>query len=173
MRVANRSFQPSSPVVVYRFGIRIGVRREPGVTDRHLHGSSWVVMKPYLSIIIPVLDESEIINQTLTRLVRRRGCRHAEIIVVDGNPLCNTLNAIKLAGVKKAVANPGRGAQMNHGARKAAGDMLLFLHADTLLERGALEQAVKTGKRGDIAGGAFRLAIASDKSVFRVIEGMV
>ena len=130
-------------------------------------------MNPYLSIVIPALNESETINRTLTHLVGRPTFKNAEIIVVDGNPACNTLDAITLAGVKKASAKHGRGGQMNHGAQMATGEMLLFLHADTFLEKGALKQIVETGQRSRIAGGAFRLAICSERSVFRVIETMV
>jgi rSAM/selenodomain-associated transferase 2 len=127
-------------------------------------------MNPQLSVIIPVLDESQIINQTLNHLLERPSSRHAEIIVVDGSPQRNTIKVISHAGIKKVAAQKGRGTQMNQGARMATGDILLFLHADTCLEKGALKNIAETSKRGDIVGGAFHLGIRSEKKAFRIIE---
>jgi rSAM/selenodomain-associated transferase 2 len=88
--------------------------------------------RPDISIIIPVLNEAEGIVQALERLQEFRA-RGAEIIVVDGGSDDGTaLLALPLADCVTAAAR-GRGEQMNGGARKASGGILLFLHADTQL----------------------------------------
>lgn len=75
--------------------------------------------------------------------------------------------------VKVIAANPGRASQMNAGAAVANGDILLFLHADTLLPTNfdtliclALQDA------GTIAG-AFELRIDAKLWGLRFIEKMV
>lgn len=130
-------------------------------------------MNPQLSVIIPVLGESQIIDQTLNHLLERPSSGQTEIIVVDGSPQRNTINAISHTGVKKAVSQKGRGAQMNTGARMATGEVLLFLHADTCLEKGALRNIIETSKRSNHVGGAFHLGIRSEKKAFRIIESAV
>ncbi len=92
---------------------------------------------PPLSIIVPVLDEEASIEATLGALAPCRA-RGAQVIVVDGGsrdrtwalaaPLCDLL----------IDAPRGRAAQMNAGARVATGEVLLFLHADTLLPASAM-----------------------------------
>jgi rSAM/selenodomain-associated transferase 2 len=88
------------------------------------------------SIIIPVYNEARIIENCLASL---QSLRHsAEIIVVDGGSTDHTkLLATPLAD-KVIDANKGRARQMNAGAGSAHGDILLFLHADTLLPATAL-----------------------------------
>jgi rSAM/selenodomain-associated transferase 2 len=82
-----------------------------------------------LSIIIPVLDEARRIGQRLTEL---RGFE--EVIVVDGGSRDRTVEIARtFAGVRVATAPRGRALQMNHGARRACGEVLLFLHADVSL----------------------------------------
>ncbi|RMD58246.1 glycosyltransferase [Candidatus Woesearchaeota archaeon] len=88
-----------------------------------------------ISIIIPTLNEEENIGRTLKALMRERPF---EIIVVDANSTDNTVQiARKYARVIRS--SKGRARQMNAGARIARGDLLLFLHSDTILPRGALK----------------------------------
>jgi rSAM/selenodomain-associated transferase 2 len=85
-----------------------------------------------LSIIVPVLDEAARIGAALAALAPFRA-RGAEVIVADGGSRDRT---VKIAGplADRVIAAPrGRGAQMNQGAAGAQGDVLLFLHADTML----------------------------------------
>lgn len=51
----------------------------------------------------------------------------------------------------------GRGFQMNYGAAVARGDLLLFLHADTRLKAGGLEEMTESMRQSQWVGGAFRL----------------
>jgi len=90
-----------------------------------------------ISIIIPTLNESDSLPITLKSLQTFRHSR-IEIIVVDGGSCDNTISiAAKLAD-KVFTANKGRAHQMNTGAEQAAGETLLFLHADAQLPDNAI-----------------------------------
>jgi rSAM/selenodomain-associated transferase 2 len=89
-----------------------------------------------LSIIVPALDEETHIVAALDALMpyRQRG---AEVIVVDGGSRDRTLELARARADQAFVAPRGRAAQMNAGAARAAGEVLLFLHADTRLPHDA------------------------------------
>ena len=113
---------------------------------------------PTLSIIIPALDEAAGIATALTALapLRRRNC---EVIVVDGGSRDATIQRARLRTDRVLSAPRGRALQMNAGAAKATGDVLLFLHADTRLPRHA-DLVVLTGlERSGRAWGRFDVKI--------------
>src|SRR5215475_8097569 len=85
-----------------------------------------------LSIIIPVLDEGEGIAAALDALSDLRALG-VEVIVVDGGSRDATIQRARLRADRVISAPRGRALQMNAGAQKAAGDVLMFLHADTRL----------------------------------------
>lgn len=91
----------------------------------------------WLSIIVPTLNEAQIIVPALTRLesLRERG---VEIIVADGGSSDGTPALAAPLADQVLTAPPGRAHQMNAGAARAAGVALLFLHADTHLPTDAL-----------------------------------
>lgn len=136
-------------------------------------------MNPLLSIIIPVYRESALIGETLARLYRLGIPCPFEIIVSDGEPGHSTLAAIlsnaataDMPGCCPVPSPRGRGSQMNQGAARAKGSLLLFLHADTRLDPGGLAALIREFRNRDPNAfcGAFDLAIASPKPHFRVIE---
>jgi rSAM/selenodomain-associated transferase 2 len=88
------------------------------------------------SIIIPTLNEAGNIRACLSALQNLRN--DAEIIVVDGGSSDHTRTIAGNLADKILIAPKGRAHQMNHGARHAHGDILLFLHADTFLPDNAL-----------------------------------
>lgn len=85
-----------------------------------------------LSIIIPTLNESDNIRDTLAALRALRSRGH-EVIVVDGGSRDDTLQAASEDADRVLQSPPGRALQMNAGAEAAAGEVLLFLHADSCL----------------------------------------
>jgi rSAM/selenodomain-associated transferase 2 len=64
----------------------------------------------------------------------------------------------------------GRARQQNAGARAAAGDWLLFLHADNWLSPDALHQLRQAAAHGPARACAFRQAIAAPGLGFRLLE---
>lgn len=105
-----------------------------------------------VSVIIPTLNEEQAIAATLRR-TRQPGVR--EIIVVDGGSVDETRAlAYRQADLVLSAAR-GRAAQMNAGAARAAGEVLLFLHADTLLPDGFAQAVAATCMRPGVIGGRF------------------
>jgi rSAM/selenodomain-associated transferase 2 len=92
----------------------------------------------YFSIIIPTLNEEKSITACLTALqiYRNDDC---ELILVDGGSVDSTKKLAKFLVDKIVDCETGRAAQMNAGARQASGEILIFLHADTLLPPNALD----------------------------------
>ena len=134
-------------------------------------------MIPDISIIIPVINETLTIQNTLVHLARPWTGGKIEVIVVDGDPYAKTLKTIDVKNVshiplKTDTSPKGRGIQMNRGAELASGPVLLFLHADTLLPEGAFDSILSILQNGHIVGGAFDLGICSSRWGYRVIENV-
>jgi rSAM/selenodomain-associated transferase 2 len=125
-----------------------------------------------ISIIIPVLFEQDAINPALDSLWFSNASYQWEIIVADGDPMGGTIRAIERGDVITLTAPVGRGAQMNAGARRAGGRILLFLHADTRLPANAVERVISVCQDERVAGGAFDLSIASSHPMLKIIARM-
>ncbi|KAI7839606.1 hypothetical protein COHA_006673 [Chlorella ohadii] len=83
-----------------------------------------------VSIIVPALNEAAGIEPLLTYLQQSLQPEAAEIIVVDGGSSDATVAIAQRCGVRVVQAGRGRARQMNVGAAAAAGDILVFVHAD-------------------------------------------
>jgi rSAM/selenodomain-associated transferase 2 len=121
-----------------------------------------------LSIIIPVLDEGEGIAAALDALSDMRALG-VEVIVVDGGSRDATIQRARLRADRVISAPRGRALQMNAGAQKAAGDVLLFLHADTQLPAHADHLVLGGLERSGRAWGRFDVRIAGDHLLFPII----
>src|SRR4028118_244655 len=129
-----------------------------------------------ISIIIPVLNEASKIKETLASL---QNATAVEVIVVDGGSEDETVALARdCFGVQVLSSPPGRACQMNAGATSAAGDILLFLHADTRLPPGfdTLVRQVLGEDKPDInypipnpIAGAFELGIDAELPYLRLI----
>ena len=84
-----------------------------------------------ISVILPVLDEEEAVGEALVALAGQPMA--VEVIVADGGSRDRTREVAVRHGARVVVAEPGRGRQMNAGARAARGESLVFLHVDTRL----------------------------------------
>jgi rSAM/selenodomain-associated transferase 2 len=121
-----------------------------------------------VSIVIPVLNEAQQLPRVLDCLhsARERG---VEVIVVDGGSKDGTPAAAVRAGARVVSSPKGRSRQMNAGARIAAGDVLLFLHVDTILPECAdqlIEAAIGDQRR---VWGRFDVYIRGRPWMLRVI----
>lgn len=102
-----------------------------------------------LSIIMPCLNEEEGIAHALEALAPMRE-RGVEVVVVDGGSIDRTVALSRARADLVVSAERGRALQMNAGAKRARGDILLFLHADTRLPPDAdvlLERALASTGR--------------------------
>ncbi len=123
-----------------------------------------------LSIIIPVVNEAGQINLTIDRIREQRFEGSIEIIVSDGHPDGTTIKQVKDRKVICITALPGRSVQMNAGASHASGNVLLFLHCDTVLPRNGLQDILQLMKAPFLKAGAFDLTINRAGVSYRVIE---
>ena len=123
-----------------------------------------------LSIILPVLNEEASLPDVLARLQYLRQQGH-EIIVVDGGSHDNSLMLAQQAADKVIVSQPGRAIQMNSGAELATGDILLFLHADTILPEEV--ERILSEIEGDTFWGRFDVRLSGRRFIFRIIEAMM
>jgi rSAM/selenodomain-associated transferase 2 len=125
-----------------------------------------------LSIIMPVLDEGEGIAAALDALADLRGLG-VEVVVVDGGSRDATVQRARLRADLVLKAPRGRASQMNAGAEKASGDVLLFLHADTRLPAAA-ELVVLGGlERSGCAWGRFDVTISGRHPLLAVVARMM
>ncbi|MCL1476965.1 MAG: glycosyltransferase [Marinobacter sp.] len=88
---------------------------------------------------MPVWNEATAIGALLQSLQLLQTQGH-EVIVADGGSTDGTQGLARLVCDQLVSAELGRSAQMNAGAAVAQGDVLLFLHADTMLPADAVQQ---------------------------------
>lgn len=125
---------------------------------------------PAISIILPVLNEADGINEIISHLRALDPESHSEIIVVDADPKGSTISAINDGAVHKIMSEQGRARQMNRGAQIASGDVLLFLHADTVLPPNA-SPLIREYMNGNLfVAGAFDLGFNTRRKIFRITE---
>ena len=106
-----------------------------------------------ISVIIPCMNEEQSLGMLLAQLSEQKDIS-LEILVVDGGSTDKTTARAAALGATVIHSQRGRGCQQNVGAAKAAGEHLLFLHADSRLEHNCqlsqalslIEQAEKTNR---------------------------
>ena len=119
-----------------------------------------------VSVIIPVLNEAKVLAQTLSQL--KLQLNGHELIIVDGGSTDETPLIAETYG-QVVASERGRARQLNTGAGMATGEILLFLHADVVLEPGAIE-GVEAAISAGYVGGAFEQQIDGDHFLYRLIE---
>ncbi len=123
-----------------------------------------------MSIVIPAMNEQDRIRETL---LHTAGVEPGERIVVDGGSFDGTVERAEAQGARILLSRPGRGPQMNLGAENAAGSILLFLHADTLLPPDYSFLIRSQLLDPAVIGGYFRLRFVPRTLPLRVIEWTV
>lgn len=119
-----------------------------------------------LSIIIPTLNEVTLLGRLIDRLLTTRNHK-IEVIVVDGGSEDGTLDVAKEFSVLTAQCDPSRAKQMNLGASMATGDLLYFVHADTLPPIGFADDGVSAIDEGFDAA-CFRSEFESTKGILKL-----
>jgi glycosyltransferase involved in cell wall biosynthesis len=115
-----------------------------------------LIVTAAISVIIPTLNEAAQLPSLLATIAREKTPH--EVIVVDGGSADGSLELASNLGARILHAPGGRGAQLAAGARAATGDVLLFLHADTVFPEGGLAAIVSAlAAPPDCIGGNFRL----------------
>ena len=122
---------------------------------------------PLISIIIPVLNEEAYIKKVLQSIIENTSTdRIAEILVVDGGSTDNTISEASHFGARVISSKKGRALQMNLGANIAIGDILYFLHVDTLPPKDFDKDILNTFEEGNSVG-CFRMQFDSSHPLLR------
>lgn len=125
-----------------------------------------------LSIIIPTLNEAKNVERLLPHL--RAICPGAEVIVVDGGSDDEIRVVLRrFPWVKCVSSGRGRAKQMNAGAKVAKEEVLLFLHADTLLPAEAQGAILEALTDPAAVGGRFDVRFDNHRPVFKVIAALM
>ncbi|MFN2541115.1 MAG: TIGR04283 family arsenosugar biosynthesis glycosyltransferase [Chthoniobacterales bacterium] len=125
---------------------------------------------PFLSVIVPVLNEVRLIGGFLRHL-QTLGAG-LEIVVVDGGSSDETVSIARALADRVIVTPRGRAAQMNAGAESARGEILWFLHADLKAPPNAIEEIRATLLDPRNAGGCFRLRYPRREWIYRVSDSL-
>lgn len=123
-----------------------------------------------LSVIVPTLNEAASIEATL------RGARQAgvdEIIVVDADSDDGTRDRARALADRVIESPRGRAVQMNAGAREAGGDVLLFLHADTLLPSRCAALIERSLANAAIVAGRFDVELAPSTPLLTLVAALI
>ena len=123
-----------------------------------------------LSVIVPVLNEEITVEATLQALV---ALAPYEIIIVDGGSRDRTREICRRFAVEVLSSERGRARQMNFGARRASGDVLLFLHADTRLPESALDDIDAALSDPRYLGGRFDVELPGAHWMFKMIAALI
>lgn len=119
-----------------------------------------------VSVIIPILNEEKNIPILMKNLLSQNA--DYEIIFVDGGSTDESLSICSSYSMVKVISSEkGRACQMNKGAAAAYGNILLFLHADTLLPDKGIEAIEKVMRDQSICGGSFYLKFDNDSIILK------
>ncbi len=136
------------------------------VDDLSALPSSIIARRPYLSVVIPALNEAVAVDAA----IESARCDDAEVIVVDGGSRDRTAACAQAAGARVIPSPMGRALQQNRGARKAGGKVLLFLHADSRLPDHYCTHLFETLMDSRIIAGAFQFKTDLENRSMRLIE---
>jgi uncharacterized protein len=128
--------------------------------------AAYLRQRPRISAIVPTLDEERNTRAVAERLLAGTG---VEVIVVDGGSSDGTAAAAENSGARVVRYRPGRAAQMNEGARHAGGEILLFVHGDTMLPGGFDRDIREALKDIRTIAGAFSLSFGDEGAGLRII----
>ncbi len=124
-----------------------------------------------ISIIIPTFNEEKYINRCIKSLLKRLKNNIYEIIIIDSsfnNEILKRVEYFPVKVIKIISRKKGKGYQMNIGVNMAKGDILIFLHADTILPDNTLTLIKENIEDNLIL--SFSLGFYDKKKFFRMIE---
>ncbi len=123
-----------------------------------------------LSIIIPTFNEEQWIERTLKAVLS--SAPDAEIVVVDGESQDATIERARHYA-RVIASKRGRGCQLNVGVAATHGNILLFLHADTLPEAAGIVELSEVMQDESVLGGAFRMRFDDTSPLYQRIGEQV
>jgi len=121
-------------------------------------------------VVVPLLNEAVTLPQLLQDL---RQCEADELVLVDGGSSDKTQQILQESGLRWLTSGPGRGAQMNTGARVCESEIILFLHADTVISSSHIGILRELAAEPAYMGGRFDVRLSGAHLALRVIEWFI
>ena len=125
-----------------------------------------------ISVVIPCRDEAAVIERLLLQLQAARRAGH-EVILVDGGSADDSGARARPLVDRLVLSAPGRAVQMNAGADVAGGDLLWFLHADSLPPVSCHEALQAVFEDPCAVWGRCDIQLDGVRPVFRLVERMI
>ena len=120
---------------------------------------------------MPTLNEEKKLQSNKSYIQYLKEILQAELIIVDGSSNDNTRDAAKKLTTKVFSMNSSRSGQMNQGARYAKGEYLIFLHADTKLNKIAIKSLL--GITDHFEWGFFSIRFSSNNFRYRILSYLI
>jgi len=129
--------------------------------------NDFIPTEKQISIIVPVYNEEKILSANYSHWYQLS--QVTELIFVDGG---STDRSVELAAKlgKVLPSKKGRALQMNVGALKASGKILLFIHADTRLDPAVFPIVMEKLEEDQLVGGCFSLFLDGQSILYRLID---
>jgi rSAM/selenodomain-associated transferase 2 len=121
-----------------------------------------------VAVVIPTLNEEDNLRSLLPALAGPVD----EIVVSDGGSTDGSAALVSEAGLGWVTGPAGRGSQLNRGARATHAEVLLFLHADTRLPTGAVDE-IRSAVAAGRSGGGFLAAFDDRAPLMRLGSALV
>jgi rSAM/selenodomain-associated transferase 2 len=128
--------------------------------------------RPTLGVVVPTLDEGELIGALVQRLARGADAddRADRVIVADGGSGDETRAIAAENGAEVVCAPRGRGSQLAAGAALLDSDLLLFLHADCMPLDGTLARVRAAFRDPELICAAMHQRIEARGAFYRCVE---
>ena len=117
-------------------------------------------------MVIPALNEARALPRLLESLVGEAD----EVVVVDGGSSDGSQAIARQHGARVLLTDRGRGRQLAAGARVTKAELLVFLHADCVLEPGSMAAVCRAFEDSELIAGGMHQLIDGERAVFRWIE---
>ena len=125
-----------------------------------------------LSIIIPTLNESKNLPLILSDLSEFNNI--LEILIIDSTSRDKTKDIALINGAKfYKIDKNNRGLQLNYGAKKAKGNWLLFIHADSRLKFNWSRELEDIIKKDSNLIYYFKFRVNNKFFIYRILEFLV
>ena len=123
-----------------------------------------------IAVVIPALNEASTIERVVESAMGPGAGGVVEVVVVDGGSQDETRERASSAGARVLDTQRGRARQLQVGTRATKSDVVLFLHADTVLPSGWAQSVAAALDDPGVVGGAFRLKFDERDMRIRLVE---